>query len=150
MIESHVDGKIVQAGGIRLSPDNAYPVHMDMVYNPDGDPLGLTLHFTQEGVGTITWGVGFEVLRVGIHARNSVGQSDVKVRRAVSVVRIDLSSPDGEVGMLFPREPLVEYVGRCVKAAGTEFEVQQKINAELEHFLADPENHGREKEDETE
>lgn len=150
MIESHVDGKIVQVGEVRLNPDNAYPVHLDLVYDEEWDPLGLTMHFTQEGAGTVTWVVGFEVLRVGIHARNLVGRSDVKIRRAVSVVRVDLSSPDGYVGVLFPREPLVEFVALCVKAAGGEFAVQQKINADLDKFLADPEGFGREKEDETE
>ena len=150
MIESHVDGKIVQAGDVPLPPDYACPVHLDLVYDPDSDPLGLTMHFTQEGAGTVTWVVGFEVFRVGIHARNPVGQSDVKIRRGVGVVRVELRSPEGYVVTLFPRDPLVDYVGQCLKAAGDDFNVQQKINAELEHFLADPEGHGREKEGETE
>ena len=150
MIESHVDGKIVQVGDVRLNPDNAYPVHLDLVYDEEWDPLGLTLHFTQEGVGTVTWVVGFDVLRVGIHARNPVGQSDVKIRRGVGVVWVGLSSPDGSVAVIFPREPLVEFVTLCLKAAGDEFNVQQKINADLDKFLTDPEGFGREKEDETE
>ena len=150
MIESHIDGKIIQVGEVRLNPDNAYPVHLDLVYDEEWDPLGLTMHFTQEDAGTVTWVVGFEVLRVGIHARNQVGQADVKIRRSVSVVRIDLSGPDGYAGVLFPREPLVEFVALCTKAAGGEFAVQQKINADLEKFLADPEGFGREKEGESE
>lgn len=150
MIESHVDGKIVQVGDVRLNPDNAYPVHLDLVYDEEWDPLGLLLHFTQEGAGTVTWTVGFDVLRAGIHTWTPIGQSDVKVRRGVSVVWVGLSSPDGSVTVVFPREPLVEYVGLCLKAAGDEFTVQQKINADLEKFLADPEGFGREKEGETE
>lgn len=150
MIESHIDGKITQVGDVRFNPDYGYPVHLDLVYDEEWDPLGLTMHFTQEGAGTVTWVVGFEVFRVGIHARNPVGQSDVKIRRGVGVVWVGLSSPDGHVVTLFPRDPLVEFVGQCVKAAGGDFNVQQKINADLDKFLADPEGFGREKEGDTE
>lgn len=150
MIESHIDGKIVRVGDIHLNPDNAYPVHLDLVYDEEWDPLGLTMHFTQEGAGTITWTVGFEVLRTGIRNSSPAGYSDVKIRRGVSVVRMELSSPEGHVAILFPRQPLVDYVGQCLEAAGDDFTVQQKVNADLDKFLADPEGFGREKEGETE
>lgn len=88
------------------------------------DPYAVTMTFIT-GEGDLTWTFGRDLLSTGVSA--PTGDGDVQVSPALgleghAMINIDLSSPDGTLGLLARAEEVRAFVGRTfdVVAQGEE------------------------------
>jgi len=78
-----------------------------LVYDP-ADPWAVSLHFPHSAQGYVAWTVARCVLSQGIV--QTTGDGDLRVTPADGMVRIELSSPDGHVALVFDADEIEEFL----------------------------------------
>lgn len=74
------------------------------------DPLFLTLHLDVEGDPTTTWVVSRDLLAEGVYSWAPVGLSDIRVRRTMFQVVMQLRVAGHSSDVIAPREVFVDFL----------------------------------------
>lgn len=74
------------------------------------DPLFLTLHFDVAGDPATTWVVSRDLFIEGVYSWAPVGLSDVRVRRTMLQIIMQLQVGTHRSEIITPREPFVDFL----------------------------------------